>query len=48
VEPGESLWQIAARVAPTADRRVVVRQIEQLNDLSDGRVLVGQQLRLPR
>jgi len=48
VEPGETLWQIAARVAPTADRRLVVRQIEQLNDLGDGRVLVGQQLRLPR
>jgi hypothetical protein len=48
VHPGETLWQIAARVAPHADRRVLVRQIEQLNDLSDGRVDVGQQLRLPR
>ena len=48
VQPGETLWQIAARVAPHADRRAVVLQLEQLNDLTGGRVRVGQQLRLPR
>jgi LysM repeat protein len=48
VAPGETLWQIATRVAPHADRRLVVAEIEQLNGLKDGRVVVGQQLRLPR
>ncbi|HET6910243.1 MAG TPA: LysM peptidoglycan-binding domain-containing protein [Mycobacteriales bacterium] len=48
VKPGETLWQIAARVAPSADRRALVAQIEQLNGIGDGKVLVGQQLRLPR
>ncbi len=48
VQPGETLWQIAARVAPQSDRRVVVLQLEQLNHLTAGRVIVGQQLRLPR
>jgi Tfp pilus assembly protein FimV len=48
VHAGETLWQIAARVAPHADRRALVLQIEQLNHLLDGRVVAGQQLRLPR
>jgi Tfp pilus assembly protein FimV len=48
VHPGETLWQIAARVAPQDDRRVLVLQIEQLNHLDNGRVAAGQQLRLPR
>jgi Tfp pilus assembly protein FimV len=48
VAPGETLWQIAARVDPGADRRALVDQIESLNDLHDGRVIAGQQLRLPR
>jgi Tfp pilus assembly protein FimV len=48
VHAGETLWQIAARVAPHVDRRALVLQIEQLNHLRDGRVVAGQQLRLPR
>src|SRR3954447_6498173 len=48
VAPGETLWQIAARVAPHADRRALVMQLETLNHLRDGRVVAGQQLRLPR
>jgi len=48
VAPGETLWQIAARVAPHGDRRVLVQRIEVLNGLGDGRVVAGQQLRLPR
>jgi Tfp pilus assembly protein FimV len=48
VHAGETLWQIAERVAPHADRRALVLQIEQLNGLRDGRVVAGQQLRLPR
>jgi Tfp pilus assembly protein FimV len=48
VHAGETLWQIAAQVAPDVDRRALVLQIEQLNHLRDGRVVAGQQLRLPR
>jgi len=48
VHAGETLWQIAARVAPHADRRALVMQLEALNHLHDGRVVAGQQLRLPR
>ncbi len=48
VAPGETLWQIAARVDPSGDRRALVDQIEALNHLRDGQVVVGQQLRLPR
>ena len=48
VHAGETLWDIAARVAPHADRRALVLQIEALNGLTGGRVEVGRQLRLPR
>ena len=48
VHPGETLWDIAARIAPHADRRALVGQLEALNGLSTGRVVAGQQLRLPR
>jgi len=48
VHDGETLWQIAARVAPHADRRALVMQLEALNRLQDGHVVAGQQLRLPR
>ena len=48
VHAGETVWDIAERVAPHADRRALVMQIEALNGLSSGRVVAGQQLRLPR
>jgi hypothetical protein len=48
VHAGETLWDIAARVDPHADRRALVLRIEALNGLPGGRVVVGQQLRLPR
>jgi len=48
VAPGETLWQIAARVDPGADRRALVDQIEALNHLHGDQIVAGQQLRLPR
>lgn len=48
VAPGETLWQIAARVDPGADRRALVDQIEALNHLNGDQIVAGQQLRLPR
>ena len=47
VQPGDSLWTVAQRVAPEADPREVVQQLRSLNDLSGSGLQVGQQLLLP-
>jgi nucleoid-associated protein YgaU len=48
VTPGDTLWDIARRVDPTADPRDVVAQIEEMNSLSDDGVLhVGEPLLVP-
>ena len=47
VQPGESLWGIAANVAPERDPRDVVADIVQLNNLPAGGVFPGQQLFVP-
>lgn len=47
VQPGESLWSVAQRIAPDNDPREVVTRIRRLNDLSGSRLQVGQQLLLP-
>ena len=47
VEPGDSLWSVARRVAPDNDPRQVVEQIRRLNDLTGADIRVGQQLLLP-
>jgi len=47
VDPGESLWQVAQTVAPTADPRDVVADILTLNNLSSGDVQAGQRLAIP-
>ena len=47
VEPGESLWQLAETVAPNADPRDVIADIENLNNLSSGELQPGQRLAIP-
>lgn len=47
VQPGDSLWSIAADVAPAADPRDVVDEIVRLNALDGGSIVPGQQLALP-
>jgi hypothetical protein len=47
VAPGETLWQIAERVAPGTDPRETVAQILELNGLQTSQVQVGTALRLP-
>lgn len=47
VQPGETLWQLAARTAPQSDPRLVVEQIERANSLSGAQVFAGQQLVVP-
>jgi LysM repeat protein len=47
VSAGESLWQLAEEIAPTADPRDVVADIVNLNQLSSEEVQPGQRLALP-
>jgi hypothetical protein len=46
VKPGESLWELAGRVAPGADASAVVERIRELNGV-DGGVQPGQPLTVP-
>jgi LysM repeat protein len=47
VQPGESLWSLAERVAPQNDPRQVIAQIQRLNDLDGSGIQAGQLLLLP-
>lgn len=47
VQPGDTLWSVAGRLAPERDPRELVAQIRRLNDLSSASLTVGQQLLLP-
>ena len=47
VEAGQSLWQLAISVAPTADPRDVVADIVRLNELPSAIVQPGQSLAIP-
>lgn len=46
VQPGDTLWQIAAEIAPDRDSREVVWEIKQLNSLPAG-LIAGDQIRIP-
>ena len=45
VQPGDTLWDIAGRVAPQADPRAEVATLQRLNGLGDSTVRPGQVLR---
>jgi hypothetical protein len=47
VQPGETLWGVAQRIAPDNDPREVVSQIRRLNNLHGSTLQAGQQLLLP-
>lgn len=47
VRPGETVWSVAARVAPTKDPRATVARIEQINHLAGDTVTAGQALLVP-
>ncbi|HET9140135.1 LysM peptidoglycan-binding domain-containing protein [Actinophytocola sp.] len=47
VEPGETLLDVAERMAPSADPTAVVARIRELNALPNSTVHPGQPLRVP-
>jgi len=47
VGAGETLWDIARRVAPRSDPRAVVERIRQLNRITGSAVSPGQRLQVP-
>src|SRR5215472_10532352 len=47
VQPGQSLWTIAAQAEPSADPRSVIQQIIDLNALSGTSIQPGQHLWVP-
>ena len=47
VQPGDTLWTIAAQRYPGDDPRARVDEIERLNNLSNPEIVAGETLRLP-
>jgi LysM repeat protein len=47
VQPGDTLWDIAAAANPGGDVTATVDEIAELNALSDGQLQVGQELAVP-
>jgi nucleoid-associated protein YgaU len=47
VQPGDTLWSIAAAHYPAADPRESIQAIEALNGLSGPGIVVGETLELP-
>ncbi len=47
VGAGETVWDVARRVAPQSDQRAVVDRIRQLNGIVGSAVQPGQQLQVP-
>jgi Tfp pilus assembly protein FimV len=47
VQPGQTLWSIAAQVAPTADRRDTIARIVELNALANSSVSAGARIAVP-
>jgi hypothetical protein len=48
VHPGQSLWSVAESADPSADTRVIIQQIIELNSLTGNTVFAGQRLWVPR
>jgi Tfp pilus assembly protein FimV len=46
IQPGDTLWEIAGRIAPDRDPREVIWELKQLNPLPAG-LIAGDQLRIP-
>ena len=47
VKPGETLWSIAASIAPDGDRRSLVADIVEVNRLKSPELQAGQKIYIP-
>jgi hypothetical protein len=47
INAGESLWQVAERIAPASDPRDVIADIVSLNQMRTSSVEAGQRLAIP-
>ncbi len=47
VGAGETVWDVAQRVAPKSDQRAVAERIQQLNGMTGSAIQPGQELRVP-
>lgn len=47
VGAGETVWDVAVRVAPESDPRAVVQRIRELNGMASSAVQPGQRLQVP-
>jgi hypothetical protein len=47
LQAGQSLWQLAEEIAPSADPRDVISDILAANELESGSVQAGQRIALP-
>jgi hypothetical protein len=47
VSAGESLWQLAGQIAPSADPREVISDVVHLNQLPSADLQAGQRLAIP-
>jgi len=47
VGAGETVWDVAQRVAPKSDQRAVVERIRKLNGMASSAIQPGQQLQVP-
>lgn len=48
VQPGDTLWSLAGKVRPGADRRDTVARLVELNPQAAGGIVAGETLNLPR
>lgn len=46
-QPGDSLWSIASQIAPAADPRDVIYDLQRLNQISGSDIHVGAELAIP-
>ena len=47
VQEGDTLWDLATRVSPSEDPRLVVARIVEANEVDPGALVPGEQLVLP-
>ncbi|MBX3104533.1 MAG: LysM peptidoglycan-binding domain-containing protein [Microbacteriaceae bacterium] len=48
VQPGETLWQLAESIAPSADPRDVIADLVRLNGIEGSTIHPGQELAIPK